>query len=173
VSGTAHVDLVFIPCEHTLGCAERQTAFTWNGAKGHVRQRLRPQPEFSTCQPCAQRPEGGLCSRHRRLRAQGVPKDIRVYPRAIDDGAMRIALRAEYLLAELRLMLQDGILSRDELLSAVLPDLRGQTEVVNCPVCGGAGRVPNTFYGPTKNNSVLIICQSCHGAGLVWKGVPA
>lgn len=37
-----------------------------------------------------------------------------------------------------------------------------------CPVCDGRGRVPSDFYGETMNASQQIICQSCHGAGIVW-----
>jgi DnaJ-class molecular chaperone len=37
-----------------------------------------------------------------------------------------------------------------------------------CPVCEGRGRVDRSFYGDTMNGSPSIVCQSCHGAGLVW-----
>lgn len=37
-----------------------------------------------------------------------------------------------------------------------------------CPICDGRTRVPSGFYGETKNASAEIICQTCHGAGIVW-----
>ena len=37
-----------------------------------------------------------------------------------------------------------------------------------CPVCEGRGRVDRDFYGETMNASVSIICQSCHGTGVLW-----
>lgn len=39
--------------------------------------------------------------------------------------------------------------------------------IQKCPVCEGCGRVPRDFYGETQNNSKLIICQTCHGAGIL------
>jgi DnaJ-class molecular chaperone len=39
--------------------------------------------------------------------------------------------------------------------------------VQKCPICQGRGRVPRDFYGETMNNSKEIICQSCHGAGVI------
>jgi hypothetical protein len=39
--------------------------------------------------------------------------------------------------------------------------------IQKCPVCEGCGRVPRDFYGETKNNSKQIICQTCHGAGIL------
>jgi hypothetical protein len=37
-----------------------------------------------------------------------------------------------------------------------------------CPVCGGRGRVDRSFYGDTMNASKYLVCQSCHGTGVVW-----
>lgn len=34
-----------------------------------------------------------------------------------------------------------------------------------CRECSGGGRVANGTYGPTRNGSRQIICQSCHGTG--------
>lgn len=39
--------------------------------------------------------------------------------------------------------------------------------IQKCPVCEGCGRVPRDFYGETQNNSKQIICQTCHGAGIL------
>jgi hypothetical protein len=37
-----------------------------------------------------------------------------------------------------------------------------------CPVCEGRGRVDRSFYGDTMNASKYLVCQSCHGTGVVW-----
>lgn len=37
-----------------------------------------------------------------------------------------------------------------------------------CPVCEGRGRVDQTFYGDSMNASKYVICQTCHGNGIVW-----
>lgn len=69
-------------------------------------------------------------------------------------------------------------LPADDFLPAYIPATIGVSNTTNligpvrtpfrCPVCEGRTRVPSGFYGETKNASAEIICQTCHGAGVVW-----
>lgn len=41
--------------------------------------------------------------------------------------------------------------------------------VQKCPVCGGRGQVPLSFYdGGLSNTTADVQCRSCHGTGLVY-----
>ena len=44
-----------------------------------------------------------------------------------------------------------------------------------CPVCGGAGRVPQWFYEPYRGGTGTVSnldgeeCRACEGKGVVWE----
>ena len=48
-----------------------------------------------------------------------------------------------------------------------------------CPVCGGVGMMPQSFYNPspfgppsTTGGEMRVPCRACGGRGIVWEPMP-